>query len=75
MGPAGLLPLGTAQIVRVFERLLGLGHVNAEESQRTAAALPLTAEGMDFAAALPLADSAHCEALYSSDDGRFARRN
>jgi hypothetical protein len=53
----------TAQIVRVFERLLGLGHDNAEASERIAAALPLTAEGMDFADAPHLAGSAHCEAL------------
>ncbi|MBK1724783.1 type II toxin-antitoxin system VapC family toxin [Thiocystis violacea] len=63
-----------AQIVRVLEHLLGLGHVNTEESERIAAALPLTAEGMDFADALHLAGSHHCEALYTFDDRRFARR-
>lgn len=63
-----------AQIVRVLEHLLGLGHVNAEESERIAAALPLTADGMDFADALHLTASRHCEALYTFDDRRFARR-
>ena len=63
-----------AQIVRVFEHLLGLGNVNAEESERIASALPLTAAGMDFADALHLAGSSHCEALYTFDDRRFARR-
>ncbi len=63
-----------AQIVGVLEHLLGLGHVNTEESERIAAALPLATEGMDFADALHLAGSQHCEALYTFDDRRFARR-
>jgi predicted nucleic-acid-binding protein len=63
-----------AQIVQVLEHLLGLGHVKTEESERIAAALPLAAAGMDFADALHLAGSDHCEALYSFDDRRFARR-
>jgi predicted nucleic-acid-binding protein len=63
-----------ARIVRVFEHLLGLGHINIEESERILAALPLTKEGMDFADALHLAGSHHCEALYTFDDRRFARR-
>ena len=62
------------QIVSVFEHLLGLGHINTEESERIAAALPLTTAGMDFADALHLAGSDHCEALYTFDDRRFARR-
>lgn len=49
----------TAQIVRVLEHLLGLGHVNTEESERIAAALPLAAAGVDFADALHLAGSQH----------------
>jgi predicted nucleic-acid-binding protein len=63
-----------SQIVRVFEHLLGLGNVNTEESERVAAALPLAAQGMDFADALHLSASAHCGALYTFDDRRFARR-
>jgi predicted nucleic-acid-binding protein len=63
-----------AEIVRVFEHLLGLAHVNTEESERIATALPLAADGMDFADALHLAGSGHCEALYTFDDRRFARR-
>ena len=63
-----------AQIGRVFEHLLGLGHVNTEESERVAAALPLAAEGMEFADALHLTASQHCEALYTFDDRRFAGR-
>jgi predicted nucleic-acid-binding protein len=63
-----------SQIVQVFEHLLGLGHVNTEEAERIAAALPLTEHGMDFADALHLSGSSHCEALYTFDDRRFARR-
>ena len=62
------------QIVRVFEHLLGLQQLNAEEAERIAAALPLTEQGMDFADALHLCGSSHCEALYTFDDLRFARR-
>ena len=63
-----------SQIVRVFEHLLGLAHVNTEEAERVAAAVPLAAQGMDFADALHLSGSTHCEALYTFDDRRFARR-
>lgn len=62
------------QIVRVFEHLLGLEQVNTEEADRIAAALPLTENGMDFADALHLAGSRHCQALYTFDDRGFARR-
>ncbi len=63
-----------AQIVRVFEHLLGLRHVDTEEAERVAAALPLAAQGVDFADALHLAGSTHCTTLYTFDDRRFARR-
>ena len=62
------------QIVSVFEHLLGLAHVNTEEAERVAAVLALVTKGMDFANALPLSGSAHCAALYTFDDRRFARR-
>ncbi|MFY9974682.1 MAG: type II toxin-antitoxin system VapC family toxin [Chromatiaceae bacterium] len=61
-------------VIRVFEHLLGLANINTEEAERVAAALPLAAQGMDFADALHLAGSAHCSALYTFDDRRFARR-
>lgn len=62
------------QIAGVFEHLLGLRNVNTEEAERIAAALRLTEAGMDFADALHLTGSSHCEALYTFDDRRFARR-
>jgi len=63
-----------SQIVRVMEHLLGLPNVNVEEGGRVAAALVLLERGLDFADALHLAGSGHCEALYTFDDRRFARR-
>jgi predicted nucleic-acid-binding protein len=62
------------QIVRALEHLLGLANVNTEEAERIATALPLAAQGMDFADALHLSGSAHCATLYTFDDRRFARR-
>lgn len=62
------------KIVQVLEHLLGLANVNVEESDRVANALPLLARGMDFADALHLSGCSHCEALYTFDDSRFARR-
>jgi len=62
------------QIVSVFEHLLGLAHVNTEGAERIATALPLAIHGMDFADALHLSGSAHCTALYTFDDRKFARR-
>jgi len=62
------------QIVRVFEHLLGLGHVNTEASERIMTALRGSEEGMDFADALHLAGSEHCAVLFTFDDRRFARR-
>jgi predicted nucleic-acid-binding protein len=62
------------QVVRVFEHLLGLAHVNTEETGRVAAALPFTEQGMDFVDAQHPSGSAKCEALYTLDGRRFARR-
>jgi predicted nucleic-acid-binding protein len=64
-----------ARLIQVFEHLLGLQNVNVEESTRIAAAVDLLSQGMDFADALHLAGSGHCEALYTFDDRRFARRS
>lgn len=62
------------RIIQVMEHLLGLANVNVEEAGRVAQALNLLGQGMDFADALHLAGAAHCEALYTFDDRRFARR-
>jgi len=62
------------QVTTVVEHLLGLANVNVEEADRVSQALALLGQGMDFADALHLAGSAHCNALYTFDDRRFARR-
>lgn len=62
------------RVVQVMDHLLGLANVNVEETGRIAQALHLLGQGMDFADALHLAGSGHCEALYTFDDRRFARR-
>jgi predicted nucleic-acid-binding protein len=64
----------TDQVTQVMEHLLGLANVNVEDAGRVARALNLLGQGMDFADALHLAGSEHCEALYTFDDRRFARR-
>ena len=63
-----------AWVIQPMEHLLGLANVNVEEAGRIVQALNLLGQGMDFDDALHLAASAHCEALYTFDDRRFARR-
>lgn len=62
------------KVIQVMEHLLGLPSVNVEEAERIAAALDLLGQGMDFADALHLMSSGHCETFYTFDDRRFARR-
>ena len=56
-----------------MEHLLGPANVNVEEAGRVPQAL-LLGQGMDFSDALHHCRSGHCEALYTFDDRRFARR-
>lgn len=63
-----------ARVIQVIEHLLGLANVNVEEAGRVSQALSLLGQGMDFADALHLAGSTHCDALYTFDNRRFARR-
>ena len=60
--------------VRVVEHLLGLPNVGVEEWPRVADALIWHRAGMDFADALHLRGSSHCDEFFSFDDRRFARR-
>jgi len=53
---------------------LGLCTSTPRGRNGVAAALFLATEGVDFADALHLSGSTHCEALYTFDDQRFARR-
>jgi len=62
------------EFVRVVRHLLGLPHVTVEHWERVADALEWHLQGLDWADALHLAASHHCENLMSFDDKRFARR-
>jgi predicted nucleic-acid-binding protein len=59
---------------RAVKHLLGLPNVSVEAWQRIADALVWHTEGLDFADALHLLASHHCETFISFDDRRFARR-
>ena len=65
---------GRADFIRVVEHLLGLTHVSIEQWPRLIDALALHREGLDFADALHLQASTHCQTFLSFDDRRFARR-
>lgn len=59
---------------RVAEHLLGLPNVSVEEWPRVVDALALHSRGLDFADALHLQASSHCDEFISFDDRRLARR-
>lgn len=63
-----------ADFIRVVEHLLGLPNVSVEDWPRVADALVWHGEGLDFADALHLRAGPHCDAFYTFDDRRFARR-
>ncbi|ASC71065.1 hypothetical protein XM38_020150 [Halomicronema hongdechloris C2206] len=65
---------GCQDFVQVIRHLLGLPHVTIEHWERVADALEWHLQGLDWADALHLAASRHCENLMSFDDKRFARR-
>lgn len=65
---------GSGDFARVIRHLLGLANVSVESWPVVADALELHAEGLDFADALHLQASKHCDIFYSFDDRRFARR-
>jgi len=64
----------SADFVAVVRHLLGLPNVTVEEWPRVVDALAWYTEGIDFADALHLLASNHCEEFLSFDDRRFARR-
>ena len=65
----------SADFIRVIEHLLGLQNVNVEEWSRVVDALKLHRNGFDFADALHLCSSGHCDEFVTFDDRRFARRS
>ncbi|MBC5767336.1 type II toxin-antitoxin system VapC family toxin [Ramlibacter albus] len=66
-----LPPAGFAKIVR---HLAGLPHVTLELTPRVMAAVQDHLDGLDFSDALHLRACDHCEAMFSFDDRKFARR-
>lgn len=64
----------TGAFSRVGQHLLGTSNVTVEAWSRVLDALDLHIRGLDFADALHLVASEHCEKMYSFDDRRFARR-
>jgi predicted nucleic-acid-binding protein len=65
---------GGSDFEAVVTHLVGLPNVRVEEWPRVLDALALRRAGMDFADAMHLLASGHCEALLTFDDRRFARK-
>ena len=59
---------------RVIEHLVGLPNVTVEDWVAVLGAVRLQRAGLDFADALHLARAGQCEAFYTFDDRKFARR-
>lgn len=60
------------EVTRAMRAFAGLPTVTVEDAASLAAALDLAAKGMDFADALHLGRSAHCDG-FASFDHRFVR--
>lgn len=65
---------GTDAFIGVVGHLAGLPNVTLEDQPQVLAALDLHRQALDFADALHLVRSDHCERLLTFDDRRFARR-
>lgn len=63
-----------ADFAKVVRHLGGLAHVSLEASSTVYSALQAHLLGLDFADALHLTSSAHCDTLVTFDDKKFARR-
>ena len=69
----GFYVLPRPQIARVLQALAGIGHVTIEDRAAVLSAIDTFNAGLDFADALHLARSGHCESFVSFDQ-RLARR-
>lgn len=65
---------GVEDCARVIEHLVGLPNVTVEDWAAVIDAVRLLRGGLDFADALHLARAGQCEAFYTFDDRKFARR-
>jgi len=70
----GVYGIARRDLVRSFEHLLGLEHVEVEDRTAVQSALANLREGLDFADALHHASSRACSALVTFDSRRFASR-
>jgi predicted nucleic-acid-binding protein len=59
---------------RVIQHLVGLSNVTVEDWPAVIEAARLHDKGLDFADALHLARAGQCDAFYTFDDRKFARR-
>ena len=64
----------TEDAANVIEHLAGLPNVTVENWTAVLQAARLYRQGLQFADALHLLRSSHCEAFYTFDDRKFARR-
>lgn len=63
-----------AEIVSVFQHLLGQAHLQIEAREEVEYALAGLVDGLDFADALHHANYQDCETMASFDDRKFAKR-
>lgn len=62
------------EFARVIKHLSALSHVIIENRDSVLSALEQHLQGLDFADALHLCSSSHCQKLATFDDKKFARR-
>jgi predicted nucleic-acid-binding protein len=65
---------GRTEFARVVQHLIGLPHAHVEDWEDIHGALQWHLQGLDFADALHLASSVHCDTVLTFDDKRFARK-
>ena len=71
----GFYVLPRPQIARVLQALAGIGHVTIEDRAAVLSAIDTFNAGIDFADALHLARSGHCQAFVSFDRRLVKRAN
>ena len=70
----GHYEFGNDDCANVVEHLAGLPNVHLDRKREILEAARLFRAGLDFADAMHLSQSAHCEKFLTFDDRRFARR-
>jgi predicted nucleic-acid-binding protein len=70
----GYYEFSPTETAKVLNHLLSLPHVNIEDRESVAQALPHTAAGLEFADAMHYCAYRSCDSIASFDDKKFARR-